>query len=51
MINKKKIPIIIGVGQFTQRKDSSQPLDPLRLMIKTSQKAIDDTNVNNLVDF
>ena len=51
MINKKKIPIIIGVGQFTQRKNSSQPLDPLRLMIKTSQKAIDDTNVNNLADF
>lgn len=50
-MNKKKIPVIIGVAQFTQRKGTSQPLDPLRLMIKTSQKAIDDTNVNSLVDF
>ena len=50
-MNKKIIPVIIGVAQFTQRKGTSQPLDPLRLMIKTSQKAIDDTNVNSLVDF
>ena len=50
-MNKKKIPVVIGVGQFTQRKGSSQPLDPLRLMIKTSQQAIEDTNVNGLVDF
>ncbi len=50
-MNKKKIPVIVGVAQFTQRKGTSHPFDPLRLMIKTSQKAIEDTNANNLVDF
>jgi len=50
-MNSKNIPVIIGAAQFTQRKDSDQTLDPLSLMVKSSQMAIEDTKVNNIVDF
>ena len=45
----KKInnPIIIGASQYTQRKKESHPLDPLGLMVKTSQDAIENTQNKN----
>ncbi|MFW9895218.1 MAG: hypothetical protein ACFFD7_05375 [Candidatus Thorarchaeota archaeon] len=48
---KKHTPIIIGVAQFTQRKDTPQPLDSLSLMVKTGEKAIEDTQAKNVVDY
>lgn len=46
----KNIPIIIGAAQFTQHKDTSQPLDPLSLIVKTSKMAIEDTQTKEIVD-
>jgi len=48
---KKNNPIIIGAAQFTQRRDTPRPLDSLSLMVKTGQKAIEDTQANNIVDY
>ncbi len=42
-MGKEKTPIIVGVAQFTQDKDEPKPLDPLSLMVKTSNMAINDT--------
>ena len=42
-MNERTNPIIIGAAQYTQSKDTSQPLDPLNLMVKACQKAIKDT--------
>ncbi len=50
-MENNNIPIIIGAAQFTQRKNSSKLLDPLSLMVKTSLDAIQDTEVENLVDY
>ena len=47
----KHTPVIIGAAQFTQRKDTPQPLDSLSLMVKTGQKAIEDTHNKKIVDF
>jgi acetyl-CoA C-acetyltransferase len=49
-MDKRKIPIIVGAAQFTQRKDTSECLDPLSLMDKTSKMAIDDTQSNEILD-
>ena len=46
-MSKEKIPIIIGAAQFTQTKDISPPLDPLKLVARASENAIASTeNVN-----
>ena len=50
-MSKKNNPVIIGAAQFTQRRDTPQPLDSLSLMVKTGQKAIEDTQAKNIVDF
>ena len=50
-MKKKKNPIIIGAAQYTQHKNESHPLDPLSLMVKTSQDAIENTQNKNVVDF
>ncbi|MFX1493149.1 MAG: hypothetical protein ACFFBZ_02590 [Promethearchaeota archaeon] len=34
------VPVIVGASQFTQSKSLSDPLDPLRLMVKTSENVI-----------
>jgi len=47
-MKEKNNPIIVGAAQYTQPKTIHQPLDPLNLMVKTSQMAISDTGVNNL---
>ena len=44
-------PVIIGAAQFTQRKNTPQPLDSLSLMVKTGQKAIEDTHTKKIADF
>jgi acetyl-CoA C-acetyltransferase len=49
-MKEKNSPIIVGAAQFTQSKQVLQPLDPLSLMVKTSQMAISDIGVNNLKD-
>ncbi len=49
-MTNKNIPVIIGAAQFTQRKESDQNLDPLSLMEKTSQLAIEETKINNIKD-
>ena len=49
-MKEKNSPIIVGAAQFTQSKKVLQPLDPLSLMVKTSQMAISDSGVNNLKD-
>ncbi len=49
----KSCPIIVGVAQYTQPKDISQPLDPLNLMVNTCQKAFFDTGnveIKNNID-
>ncbi len=33
------IPVIVGASQFTQPKNLINRLDPLNLMVKTSEKA------------
>ncbi|MFX1392469.1 MAG: hypothetical protein ACFFAH_02740, partial [Promethearchaeota archaeon] len=48
MMNKKSIPIIVGVAQFTHPKKTQQRLDPLNLMVKTCQMALDDTGANDI---
>jgi len=47
-MKEKNNLIIVGAAQYTQPKTIHQPLDPLNLMVKTSQMAISDTGVNNL---
>jgi len=46
-------PIIVGGAQYTQPKDTPQPLDPLNLMVKTCQMALADTgneDIKNYID-
>ena len=50
-MDNKNNPVIIGAAQFTQRRDTPQPLDSLSLMVKTSQDAIKNTQTKNVVDF
>lgn len=39
------IPILVGVSQHTQFKESGDLLDPISLMIQAGKKAVDDTGV------
>ncbi|MFX0080730.1 MAG: hypothetical protein ACFE94_03160 [Candidatus Hodarchaeota archaeon] len=50
-MNNKNTPVIIGVAQYTQRRNTLKPLDSLSLMVKTGQKAIEDTQAKNISDF
>jgi hypothetical protein len=43
MKNLKTRPIIIGAAQYTQLKETKNPLDRLRLVAKVSKLAIEDT--------
>ena len=42
-IDKSRTPVIIGAAQYTQPKDTINPLDPLGLMIKSGRNAFTDT--------
>jgi acetyl-CoA C-acetyltransferase len=44
----KNIPVIVGAAQITQKKDVDAPLDPLNLIAKTSQKALNKSKLENL---
>ena len=37
-----RIPVLVGVAQYTQKKDVTAPLDPMGLMVKTGEMAIAD---------
>ncbi|MFX1444892.1 MAG: hypothetical protein ACFFHV_15885, partial [Promethearchaeota archaeon] len=47
----KSRPIIIGIAQYTQPKDTTQPLDPLKLMAKTCQMALNDTGNDDIKEY
>jgi acetyl-CoA C-acetyltransferase len=48
-MNEKNIPILVGASQFTQRwEDGKMPLEPLELIKKVSQSAIDDCESPNI---
>jgi len=47
----KSRPIIIGVAQYTQHKETQNPLDPLKLIAKVSKIAIDDVGITDLNEF
>ena len=42
-MSKEIIPVIIGAAQITQTKDTSRPLDPLKLVANASESAITKT--------
>ncbi len=44
------VPVIIGAAQYTQRKGTEKPLDPLGLMAKTSHDALCDADEPRLKD-
>jgi len=46
--DKKRTPVIIGASQYTQPKDTRDPLDPLGLIIKTSRAALADSGAEDL---
>lgn len=45
------IPVIVGASQFTQPKSLSDPLDPLNLMIKTSEKAFSEAGSDEIKSY
>ena len=49
-MEESKIPILVGVAQYTQSKDATKPLDPLGLMVEASRRALSDTGVLRLED-
>ena len=42
-MSKENIPVIIGAAQFTQKKNTPHPLDPLKLVAHASENAIANT--------
>jgi acetyl-CoA C-acetyltransferase len=50
-MSKKLCPIIVGAAQYTQPRDSTQPLDPLGLIVKTCRMAFDDSGADKLKEF
>ena len=51
IMSKKPCPIIVGVAQYTQPKDTAQPLDPLSLIVKTCRMAFADSGAEKLKKF
>jgi len=49
--NIKSWPVIVGASQYTQPKETKNPLDPLKLIAKVSQLAIKDTEITNIKEF
>ena len=45
------IPVIVGASQFTQPKNLSDPLDPLNLMVKTSEKAFSEAGTDEIKSY
>ena len=47
-MNGRTNPIIIGAAQYTQPKETTQPLDPLNLMVKTCRMALKDSGTESI---
>ena len=50
-MSKELYPIIVGAAQYTQPKETPQPLDPLNLMAKTGQMALIDVGTDDIKEF
>lgn len=46
---KRRTPVIVGVSQYVQAKDTAAPLDPLGLMTRTGRKAFEDSGAGGLL--
>ncbi|MFW9969363.1 MAG: hypothetical protein ACFFDF_04120 [Candidatus Odinarchaeota archaeon] len=47
-MHNKNIPVIVGAAQITQRKDIKVPVDPIGLIAKASNNALDSCGVDEL---
>jgi len=45
------IPVIVGASQFKQQKNLIDPLDPLNLMLKTSEEAFSEAGTDELKSY
>ena len=48
-MDKKKIPVLIGVGQLTNREKTPDQLDPIKMMAEASRIAARDATLDNLI--
>ena len=48
-MDKNKIPVLIGVGQLTNREKTPDQLDPIKMMAEASRIAARDATLDNLV--
>ena len=48
-MDKNNIPVLIGVGQLTNREKTPDPLDPIKMMAEASKIASGDAALDNLV--
>ena len=47
-MSKEFNPIIVGVAQYTQPKETPQAVDPLNLMVNTGQMALNDVGTDDI---
>ncbi|MFX0018974.1 MAG: hypothetical protein ACFFAK_14790 [Promethearchaeota archaeon] len=45
------VPVIVGASQFTQSKNLNDPLDPLNLMVKTSEEAFSEAATDEIKSY
>ncbi len=50
-MKKRHTPVIVGASQYMQPKNSTSPLDPLGLMIRTSLAAFADSGAGDLLRY
>jgi len=48
-MDKNKIPVLIGVGQLTNREKTPGQLDPIKMMAEASRNASRDATLDNLI--
>ncbi len=48
-MRKEAIPVIIGAAQFTQKKDTTHPLDPLKLVAQVCKNALANTGNESVI--
>ena len=48
-MDKNKIPVLIGVGQLTNREKTPDQLDPIKMMAEASRIAARDATLDNLI--
>ena len=49
-MSSSRIPVLVGVAQYTQRKEVAMPLDPMGLMVKTGEMAVADCGKPQIKD-